>query len=65
MGTDAKEANQKGGFSSYGVVKNHYLFIKGSVAGPAKRMLMLTTAQRPNKQTQIEPANMQSVALHR
>lgn len=63
IGTDAKDANHKGGFGHYGTVKNAYLLIKGSVAGPAKRMLILTTAHRPNKKIQTEPANVQHIAV--
>ncbi len=46
-----KDVNKKGGFKQYGVVKNDYLVLKGSVPGPAKRGIMVTTALRPTKYT--------------
>src|SRR3989338_8928793 len=44
-----EEVNPAGGLLKYGLVKNPYLLIKGSVAGPKKRALVLTQALRPNK----------------
>lgn len=43
------EINAKGGFSRFGFVKNEYALVKGSVAGPAKRPIILTEAIRPNR----------------
>ena len=43
------DVNPKSGFIRYGVVKNNYLLVKGSIQGPAKRMITLTQAIRPNK----------------
>lgn len=44
-----EEINPKGGFLNYGIVKNPYLLIKGSVAGSRKSFVILTKAIRPNK----------------
>ncbi len=44
-----KNINKKGGFEHYGIVKNDYMILKGSVPGPAKRGLVLTPAIRPTK----------------
>ena len=49
MGDDGKEVTRKGGITKYGVVKNNYLLIKGSIIGPRKGALLLTTATRTNK----------------
>ncbi len=46
-----KDVNKKGGFKNYGVIKNDYLILKGSVPGPAKRGIMITQALRPTKYT--------------
>ncbi len=43
-----EDINPKGGFVRYGVVKNPYILVKGSVGGPAKRIIKLTHASRPN-----------------
>jgi len=45
---DGKEVTPKGGFNNYGIVKNHYLLIKGSVVGARKRAVVLTQAMRSN-----------------
>eukprot|EP00992_Anisonema_acinus_P013956 TRINITY_DN9029_c2_g1_i1.p1 TRINITY_DN9029_c2_g1~~TRINITY_DN9029_c2_g1_i1.p1 ORF type:complete len:388 (+),score=75.19 TRINITY_DN9029_c2_g1_i1:127-1290(+) len=37
-----------GGFARYGIVKNDYLLIKGTVPGPTKRPLTLRKMLRPN-----------------
>jgi large subunit ribosomal protein L3 len=44
-----EEINSKGGIVRYGVVRNTYMMVHGSVAGPEKREVVLTTAYRPNK----------------
>jgi len=44
-----KDVNKKGGFDHYGVIKNDYIILKGSVPGPAKRGIVITPAIRPSK----------------
>jgi len=44
-----KDVNRKGGFKNYGVLKNDYLILKGSVPGPAKRGIVISHALRPTK----------------
>jgi large subunit ribosomal protein L3 len=44
-----KDVNKKGGFEHYGVVKNDYVILKGSVPGPVKRGVVITSAMRPTK----------------
>ncbi|MBU2576841.1 MAG: 50S ribosomal protein L3 [Nanoarchaeota archaeon] len=46
-----KDINQKGGFEHYGVIKTDYIILKGSIPGPQKRGLVITTAIRPTKST--------------
>ena len=48
---NTEEINPKAGFKQYGVVKNNYLLIKGSVVGSRNRAVLLSTAQRPVKQS--------------
>ncbi len=45
------DVNRNGGFKNYGVLKNDYLILKGSVPGPAKRGIMVTQTLRPTKYT--------------
>lgn len=44
-----EEVNPKGGFVNYGLIKNSYVLLKGSVPGHKKRMILLTDARRPNR----------------
>jgi len=46
MGEDSERVNPKGGFISYGLVKGDYMLLKGSVMGPAKRLINLRKAAR-------------------
>ena len=47
--TKPEEINNKSGFKRYGVVKNPFILIKGSVAGAVKRLIILINPIRPNK----------------
>ncbi|PLW80258.1 50S ribosomal protein L3 [Candidatus Woesearchaeota archaeon] len=53
IGDNPEEINAKGGFIRYGLVKNNYLLIKGSLGGPHKRLVILNKAIRPNKKLAI------------
>ena len=57
IGNDA-EMNKKGGFEKYGVVKNPYVLVKGSVTGPKKRLVRFNEALVPNK---IRPSEAPSI----
>ncbi len=46
VGENGSSVTPAGGFNKYGVVKNNYLLIKGSVVGPQKRAVVLTPASR-------------------
>lgn len=63
---DASEAdavNPDGGFVKYGLVKNDYMVIKGSVPGPSKRLIILRKAIRSNgKNTDAPQINYISTA---
>jgi len=49
IGTNPEEVNPKGGFLRYGLVKNSYVLLKGSVPGPAKRLIRLSIPRRPKE----------------
>lgn len=49
IGDKPEEINQKGGFLRYGIVKNPYILVKGSLGGPANRLITLSYAMRENK----------------
>jgi large subunit ribosomal protein L3 len=51
IGEDGKDVSPKGGFLRYGPVRNNFIMVKGSIPGPAKRLIRLRYAARPPKQT--------------
>ncbi|MBI2656893.1 50S ribosomal protein L3 [Candidatus Woesearchaeota archaeon] len=55
IGNKADEINVKGGFLDYGNVKSNYLVIKGSIAGPQKRIIRFTDAIRSKGSIQEPP----------
>jgi len=48
IGTDGAEITPKGGFLHYGLVRNGYILVKGSVPGPKKRLIRISHAIRPH-----------------
>ena len=46
MGSDNERINPSSGFKNYGFVDGEYLLLKGSVAGPAKRLIKLRKSVR-------------------
>ena len=50
IGNDASKINPKGGFMHYGIVKNEYIVLKGSLPGPNKRLVIITEPIRAKKQ---------------
>jgi len=46
---NVEEINPKGGFIRYGLIKNDYLVILGSVPGPKKRVIRIRDSIRPVK----------------
>jgi large subunit ribosomal protein L3 len=46
---DAEEVQGNGGFKNYGEVKSNYILVKGSVPGPAERLVRLRTALRKDE----------------
>jgi large subunit ribosomal protein L3 len=46
IGSDPKEVNPNGGFMHYGMVQGDYVIIKGSIGGPAKRLVRFRKATR-------------------
>jgi large subunit ribosomal protein L3 len=53
VGTDGAEITPAGGFLHYGVVRNNYLLLHGSIPGPAKRLIRLREAARYTKGVEI------------
>ena len=52
----------KSGFHRYGVLKNSYLLLKGSIPGPRKRAVLLTQSIRPNSKITKEAPQISYVS---
>jgi len=63
VGQDGKEVTPKAGIQKYGVVRNSYLLLKGSIVGSRKRALMLTQSVRPNKKMTKDAPEIKYVSL--
>lgn len=46
IGSDGTEVTPDGGFINYGIVRNGYVMIRGSVPGPSKRLIRMRTPIR-------------------
>ncbi len=49
IGQEGNDVNSAGGRTNYGLVKNHYLLLKGSIVGPKKKAVFLAKSIRPSK----------------
>jgi len=49
IGKDGKTVTPEGGILNYGIVRNDFIIIKGSVPGPAKRLVRMRPAIRQKK----------------
>jgi len=54
IGDDGKEITPNGGFLHYGVVRNQYVLLHGSIPGPAQRLIRLRDAARPATYIKLE-----------
>ena len=55
IGEDGREVTPAGGFLKYGVARNQYILIKGSVPGPSRRLIRMRDPIRPSNIPQTEP----------
>lgn len=58
--SDPKKVNPKAGFLHYGLIKNDYIMLKGSIPGPMKRTIILTPSMRQKK-----PGELQIVSINK
>ena len=57
------EISKKGGFENYGIVKNQFILIKGSIIGPKKRLVRLNEPIRPNRKIPDVAPEIQSINI--
>lgn len=55
IGVNGEEVTPSSGFIRYGIVKNRYIVIKGSVPGPKKRLIVLRDGIRNQNKVVLEP----------
>lgn len=55
IGTNPEDINPTSGFINFGLVRNDYVLIKGSVPGPSKRLIRLREPMRAKKLPTGEP----------
>jgi len=64
IGQDGEDITPAGGFLNYGLVKNPYVLVKGSIPGPVKRLVRIRPAVRQGehivRQPTIEYVSVQS-----
>ncbi|MEM4166040.1 MAG: 50S ribosomal protein L3 [Candidatus Bilamarchaeaceae archaeon] len=54
IGTNPADINIKSGYPHYGVVKNDYIILKGSVPGPTKRLVKIRVSARNTKPADVK-----------
>jgi len=54
LGDNPEDVNPKSGWKNYGLVRNNYIMLRGSIAGPRNGAVLLSEAIRPNKKLQKE-----------
>jgi large subunit ribosomal protein L3 len=54
IGEDGDDITPDGGFKHYGVVRNNYVIIHGSIPGPTKRLIRMRDAIRYQKGVEVE-----------
>lgn len=64
IGVDGKDVTPSGGVMNYGIVRNTYLLLRGSVIGPKKRPVVLTHALRPTKNATKDAPEVVFISTH-
>ena len=62
FGENGEEITPSGGFPHYGVIKNSYVLIHGSIPGPAKRLISMRDAIRYQRGVKVEKAEISYIS---
>ncbi len=54
IGDNGSEVTPKGDFLNYGPVKKNYIMLKGSIPGPAKRLIRIALPKRKHRATALD-----------
>jgi large subunit ribosomal protein L3 len=63
IGKDGKEVTPQGGYIRYGLVKNPYVVVEGSIPGPEKRAIKLRAPARPPKEVTEQAPQVTYISL--
>ncbi len=63
ISNDPKLVNPAGGFVRYGNVKSTFMLVKGSVAGPSKRLIRIKHGIRKNRKLPAEAARIEHISV--
>ena len=55
IGSDASEIIPDGGLLNYGMIRNDFILLKGTVPGPVKRLIRMRTPIRPKMVPKVAP----------
>lgn len=58
IGENGEEITPSGGFPNYGIVKNSYILLHGSIPGPTKRLISMRDAIRYQRGVKVEKAEI-------
>ena len=58
IGENGEEINPAGGFPHYGMIKNSYILLHGSIPGPTKRLISMRDAIRYQRGVKVEKAEI-------
>lgn len=62
IGENGSEVSPQGGFLNYGIVRNKYVLLHGSLPGPSKRLVRLRDAVRYTRGVALEKAQISYVS---
>ncbi len=62
IGNNPNDINPSSGFINYGLIKNDYLILKGSLPGPSKRLITLSEPARPNKKIPLQAPQLKYIS---
>jgi large subunit ribosomal protein L3 len=62
IGENGEEITPAGGFPHYGVVKNSYIILHGSIPGPTKRLISMRDAIRYKRGVTVEKAEISYIS---
>ena len=62
IGEDGEEITPAGGFPHYGVVRNSYILLHGSIPGPAKRLISMRDAIRYQRGVKVEKTEISYIS---